>query len=320
MGKFLIVVASALAASFICIAAIAGAPFPASGVSFLASGDPLIAVSLCALCFALASFVAGIVTKDYSWVDRLWSTLPVLFAWYYAYRGGFSLPILAAALLVTAWGARLTANFAKKGGYAGTEDYRWSVLRDRIRNPLAWQAFNLGFISLFQVGTFVLFTLPLRRMAMEPAAPGTANLLFFALACALMAGAVVIEGIADAEQWKFQEAKRRFRAGERIDGRFEEDAARGFRTTGLFALSRHPNYFGELMTWLSLYLMSAALNGTSLASAFLHWSAAGILVLVVLFIGSTIFTESITSSKYPAYEGYKKRVSAIIPWFPGKRG
>jgi len=320
MGKFIIVVAIALAASFILVAAVAGAPFPSSGAAFLASGDPLVAVSLCALCFALASFVAGMVTKDYSWVDRLWSTLPVLFAWYYAYRGGFSLPIIAAALLVTAWGARLTANFAKKGGYAGTEDYRWSVLRGRIRNPIAWQAFNLGFISLFQVGTFVLFTLPLRRMAMESAAPGTASLVLFALACALMAGAVVIEGIADAQQWKFQEAKRRFRAGERIDGKFKDDAARGFRTSGLFALSRHSNYFGELMTWMSLYLMGAALCGNGILDAFLHSSAAGILVLVALFIGSTIFTESITASKYPAYAEYRKRVSAIVPWFPGKRG
>jgi len=35
--------------------------------------------------------------------------------------------------LVILWGARLTFNFARKGGYArGGEDYRWAVLRGRM--------------------------------------------------------------------------------------------------------------------------------------------------------------------------------------------
>ena len=45
--------------------------------------------------------------------------------------------------LVTLWGARLTFNFARKGGYApGGEDYRWAVLRARM-NGLAVPAVQL---------------------------------------------------------------------------------------------------------------------------------------------------------------------------------
>ena len=40
--------------------------------------------------------------------------------------------LLVMALLVTAWGARLTFNFARKGGYTGMEDYRWAILRGRM--------------------------------------------------------------------------------------------------------------------------------------------------------------------------------------------
>jgi steroid 5-alpha reductase family enzyme len=318
MGKFFLFLGGAFCASLILVCAVAGAPFPGAGLSMMLGGEPLAVIALWALGFALASFAAGALSGDYSWVDRLWSTLPVGFAWYYAWRGGFSLPVLVSTLLVTAWGARLTGNFGMKGGYSGMEDYRWAILRGRMKRPLLWQAFNLFFISLFQTGTFVLFTLPLRRIALEGGNPSTGGLILFIAAASLMAAAIVFEAIADGQQWAFQEAKRLMREGKPFPEAFRADAERGFRSKGLFSLSRHPNYFGELMTWLSLYLMGAALGGRSAASAFLHPSAAGILALAAIFSGSTIFTESITAAKYPAYAEYRKRVSSIIPWFPGK--
>jgi steroid 5-alpha reductase family enzyme len=318
MGKFVLFVGGAFCASFILVCAVAGAPFPGAGVSMILGGEPLAVIALTALGFALTGFAAGALSGDYSWVDRLWSTLPVCFAWYYAWRGGFSAPILVSTLIVTAWGARLTWNFGMKGGYAGAEDYRWAILRGRMKHPIAWQAFNLFFISLFQTGTFVLFTLPLRRIALEGGNPSTENTILFAAAASLMAAAIVFETISDAQQWAFQEAKRRMREGKPFPAAFRADAERGFRTTCLFAVSRHPNYFGELMTWFFLYLMGAALRGGKAADAFLHPSVAGILALVAIFSGSTIFTESITASKYPAYAEYRKRVSSIIPWFPVK--
>ena len=36
---------------------------------------------------ALLSFTFGLVTRDYSWTDRLWSTTPVGYAWIYAAAG-----------------------------------------------------------------------------------------------------------------------------------------------------------------------------------------------------------------------------------------
>ena len=63
------------------------------------------------------------------------------------------------ALLVTLWGARLTFNFARKGGYSGVEDYRWAVLRGRM-TPRRFQIFNLLFIVLAQNALLVLIALP----------------------------------------------------------------------------------------------------------------------------------------------------------------
>ena len=56
----------------------------------------------------------------HSWVDRLWSIVPVVYVWIFAGYAGFADARLdVMAVLVTLWGARLTFNFARKGGYTG---------------------------------------------------------------------------------------------------------------------------------------------------------------------------------------------------------
>ena len=74
------------------------------------------------------------------------------------------------AVLVTLWGARLTFNFARKGGYTGVEDYRWAVLRARM-TPWQFQLFNLFFIVLYQNALLVLITLPGANRARAPRRP-----------------------------------------------------------------------------------------------------------------------------------------------------
>ena len=41
--------------------------------------------------------------------------------------------------------------------------------------------------------------------------------------------------------------------------------------------------------------------------------AIGAVLLTLLFIGSTVFTESISASKYPAYAAYRKETSMLVP-------
>ncbi|MEA3461691.1 MAG: hypothetical protein U9R49_07420 [Bacteroidota bacterium] len=62
---------------------------------------------------------------------------------------------LAVALLVTAWGFRLTYNFSRRGGYSikfwtGTEDYRWAVLQAKPEFAARWKRtlFNFLFLSI----------------------------------------------------------------------------------------------------------------------------------------------------------------------------
>jgi steroid 5-alpha reductase family enzyme len=255
----------------------------------------LLAAAVCAFCY-----IASLVSKENSWVDRLWSIVPVAYVWVFAIAAGLSdvrLDVMAG--LVTLWGARLTFNFARKGGYTGVEDYRWPVLRARM-TTVQFAIFNLLFIVIYQNAILVLITLP-ALTAFEHRTPfGPLDIILTVVFLALLAG----ETLADQQQWEFH----RHKAAEIAAGR--EPAPR-FLQTGLFRFSRHPNFFFEQAQWWVLFLFGAVAAGS-----LLQWTVLGAFLLTTLFIGSTIFTESITRSKYPEYAGYQATTSPIVPWFP----
>lgn len=68
-------------------------------------------------------FVLNKVTNDYSWVDRVWSILPIAFASHLLYfqthcdKIPLSLRQISMFIMILAWGIRLTYNFYRKGGY-----------------------------------------------------------------------------------------------------------------------------------------------------------------------------------------------------------
>lgn len=257
---------------------------------------------LAVTCFL--TWILSIPTKDTSWVDRIWSIVPIVYAWVFAGGAGFANPRLnVMAAIITLWGARLTFNFARKGGYKpGGEDYRWEVLRKQMK-PWQYQVFNIGFIVIFQNVLLLLITLPMNDLLKAPADFTAVD----ALLAALFLGLLTLETIADQQQWNFY----KHRAAERAAGR---EVKPGFLDKGLFGVSRHPNFFAEQSQWWVILFFSVAHVGWGASS---WWGA---LILTGLFIGSTRFTEQISASKYPEYADYQKRVSMLIPWFPKKRG
>lgn len=260
---------------------------------------PLSAVITAAVVISALCWIASLITRDTSWVDRIWSIAPVLYLWIFAgYTGFADARLIVMAVLVTLWGARLTFNFARKGGYSGTEDYRWAVLRSRMP-PAAFQAFNLFFIVIYQNALLVAITLPALTASEYPTSFGLLDGVVAALFLAFLIG----ETFADQQQWNFHRAKQAaVAAGNSTHPRF--------LTTGLFRFSRHPNFFFEQAQWWMIAVFGV------IAAGALTWSVAGAVLLTVLFIGSTRFTESITLSKYPEYADYRASTSAIIPWCP----
>ena len=256
----------------------------------------IVLVSAAACAFA---WVASLVSGDTSWVDRSWSILPVIFVWVFASAAHLDNARLdVMAVVVTAWGSRLTFNFARKGGYSGVEDYRWSVLRSSMRR-WQFQLLNLFFIVIYQNLILVLLALPAWTAYQDRATSfGPVDVVLAAVFLAFTVG----ETIADEQQWRFQSWKRA-----------EVEAARTpsprFVQTGLFRYSRHPNYFFEIGQWWIFFLMGAVA-----AQSLLQWTVIGAFLLSLLFVGSTAFTERITLSRYPEYVLYRQRTSPIVPW------
>lgn len=253
-------------------------------------------------------FILSSITKNYSQVDKLWSTIPIAYGWIAAHYADYEPRISLMAILISIWGIRLTYNFGRRGGYSwkfwtGEEDYRWSILRAKpgFEQEWKWMLFNLIFISAYQMGLILLMTLPTVK------ATGSAEPLGiwdYVIAAAFI-GFVIIEYIADQQQYRYQEEKyRRKNKGEKLTGGY----ALGFTHTGLWAWMRHPNYMAEQAVWIVFYLFSIVATGQVI-----NWSIAGCLLLLVLFKGSSDFSESITTEKYPEYADYQKKVGRFLP-------
>lgn len=256
----------------------------------------------------LLTFVVGHLTGNVSQTDKLWSIVPAPYAWYMTALGDWNERMVLMSIVVTIWATRLTFNFARRGGYSwkfweGEEDYRWEVLRQRpgFSNPIVWMLFNLLFICFYQNTLIFLFTLPIVTSLSENAQP--IGMIDYALAAAYV-GLVLIEFIADQQQYNFQTEKyHRIHAGEEMG-----PYADGFVQTGLWSVVRHPNYAAEQTIWIVFYLFSVAATGE-----WINWSIAGCVLLVILFKGSSDFSEEISAKKYPNYTAYQQSVGRFFP-------
>ena len=263
---------------------------------------------------ALYCFVAGELSRNNSQMDKLWSVLPIAYVWIIAAMGNFRFRLIIIAVIVTLWGARLTYNFAKKGAYSikfwsGEEDYRWIYLRKQkpFTNKFIWGVFDLLFISIFQNAVVLGITLPAVAIMSSDASFGVVDLI----ASILMASALLYEVIADRQQNAFQNKKYEYlNSGMKLED-LPEPYNRGFNITGLWGRSRHPNYIGEQMIWISLYLFTIGAQVTHYGV--FNWSIVGVALLVLVFVGSSRMAEGISLNKYKEYAAYQRQVFKYLP-------
>lgn len=263
------------------------------------AGTPIgTALDLCIILAAVA-WLLSVLTRDYSWVDRLWSICPVLYCLIVAAALDFEAPrVNLMTALAGLWGLRLTFNLARKGGYwRGGEDYRWRVMQERL-GPVRFQLFNVTFIAPGQMLIVWLFTSPVHRAWLR--ADTSLNWLDL-LAAALFLAFLAVETVTDEQMWTFQQDKKqRMRSGEAI--------AEPFLTTGLYRYSRHPNYLGDIGQWWAFYLFAVAASGE-----WLHWTGLGFVALTLVFLGAIRLTESLSVAKYSGYTAYRAKTPMLVP-------
>lgn len=260
-------------------------------------------------------FIAGELTGNNSQMDKLWSILPIVYAWIMVLKGSFDPRLIIMAILITLWGARLTYNFAKKGAYSikfwsGEEDYRWVVLRKnpKLNKRWKWALFDLFFISIYQNILVLAITLPMLAVM---GASVSLN-IFDGLVAGLLLGFIMLETIADKQQMAFQTTKYALLKEHKNLESLPSPYNKGFNTQGLWGRFRHPNYLSEQSIWVVLYLFVISAGVTNYV--FFHWTLAGSMFLILLFIGSSAFSENISLQKYPAYQDYIDTVYKYLPF------
>jgi steroid 5-alpha reductase family enzyme len=268
----------------------------------------------------LVTYIASILTRNYSQVDKLWSILPAVYVVIFVSDGRTML--LAAVVLV--WSVRLTYNFHRRGGYVwppwqGEEDYRWEYIQSGkflpvLANPVAWSLFNFLFISVYQ--NILLLWIATPAMVAHFAAAAAEDeeskikiplhavdwvIALLGFAC------IAVEAVADNQQFAFQTEKKRRLATPQTQP-LTYDLKDGFCQTGLFAILRKPNYAAEQAFWFTVYLF-----GVSATGQWANFSLPGCVLLSLLFQGSGWFTEKLSLEKYPAYAAYQRRVPLYVP-------
>lgn len=256
----------------------------------------------------LVCFVVSELTRNYSQVDKVWSLMPIIYSFITLSAFPSSPRIWLMTLLVTFWGIRLSYNFYRKGGYniipwKGEEDYRWNVLRQHPKlQGFRMVLFNLLFISFYQQALIMLFSTPLLLAAKNSEVELT--VLDF-VAAGFMLLFILIETMADNQLFNFHLQKQH-----KVfpDGKFSDSLHKGFMTDGFWKYVRHPNFAAEQSIWISFYFFGVAASGN-----WFNWTLAGPVLLILLFVGSSDFTESISMKKYPDYVNYKQEVPKFIP-------
>ena len=253
----------------------------------------------------VAIFIFSRLYKNSSFYDAYWSVVPPLIALYWALEAtaieATAIEATAVAVdgtrawlvivLVWLWGIRLTVNWATYWPGLEHEDWRYGPIKT---NAGKWNALaDFSAIHLFPTVIVFVACLPIYAAVAMDARP--LNWLDY-VAAAVTALAIIIELLSDIQLHRF--------LAHRKEGEIMK--------TGLWAYSRHPNYFGEWLFWAGL-----ALFGIAAVPSAWWWVLPGSVAMLIMFLVASIpMIDKRSVERRPEYEAHMARVSGFAPWFP----
>jgi steroid 5-alpha reductase family enzyme len=228
-------------------------------------------------------------------VDSLWGLGFVLVAGITFWTGnGFGGRSLLILLLTAAWGLRL-AGYLTWRNWGKEEDHRYGQWRENIGH-------NFWIVSLFKVFWiqalflwFISLVLQKAQMSHEPSHLTGLDVL----GAVVWSIGFVFESIGD---WQLA----RFKADPTNHGKVMD--------RGLWAWSRHPNYFGEFLIWWGFFLVALATPGG-------WWTVISPIVISIVLLKMTgvPLTEAALKTRRPGYAEYIKNTSTFFPWPPKRK-
>lgn len=250
--------------------------------------------------FMLVLWMFAMSRDNAAWVDFGWGlSLVLLVGWYALALEGEPWRRLFYCILTGLWGLRLTWHMGLRLRDEPGEDPRYQMLREQWAGSA-----RRNFLYFFQLQGLanLLLTLPIillmssRRT--ELAIPDLAG-------ASVIIIAVLGEALADRQlrQWKSEPANR----------------GRTCRR-GLWACSRHPNYFFEWLHWVGYPVLGLSLLGSPLAA---WWpltllGPAMMLLLLLRYTGIPYTEKRALQTRGEDYRKYQREISPFVPWFPKK--
>jgi steroid 5-alpha reductase family enzyme len=263
----------------------------------LGERHPILIAFVADIAATLVIYAFSRIFRNASFYDAYWSVAPLAIALYWLLGAVSEDVVLARQIVVVTlvflWGLRLTYNWASQWQGLGHEDWRYADLREKSKR---W----FWLVELWGIEMMPTMVVFLGCLSLYPAlSTGTGAFgTLDGIAIAVTAGAIIIEATADEQLRRFVKTKRQ--PGD-------------IMASGLWAYSRHPNYFGEVMFWWGLFIFALA------ADSCYWWTIAGPVVITLLFLFISIpMMDKRSLGRRPGYEEHMKKVSALIPWFPKK--
>ncbi|MCX6234614.1 MAG: DUF1295 domain-containing protein [Bacteroidetes bacterium] len=275
---------------FICII---GYLFTLVGVLMIAKFIPFDSPVLTALILDLAAtviiFIFSVSFNNSSFYDPYWSVapVPILIYWYISAGHTTVNPVrqILIITLVVIWSVRLTYNCFRR--WKGMQDEDWRYVNYRKNTGRFYWVISFFGIHLFP--TLIVF---LGCLAVYPALALDSSPIgiFDVIAAIIVLSAIIIETVADRQLQIFI-----------------SKPAGNFLSSGLWKYSRHPNYFGEVLFWIGLWVFSLVQE---------WWTIPGPVAMILLFafISVPMMDKKMVEQKN-GYRDYMKKTSALIPWF-----
>ncbi|HMV30125.1 MAG TPA: DUF1295 domain-containing protein, partial [Anaerolineales bacterium] len=195
------------------------------------------------LVLMLLLWLYSLAIKNSSIVDIFWGTGFVITFWATAWIGATALStrVLLLGVLVTLWGLRLSLYIFSRN-HGQPEDFRYAKWREEAGSAWWWRSF----FKVFLLQGVIMWVIAIPLIAAQTSTPSP-----FKCECTDYTGAALwLVGFIFEAGGDWQLA------------RFKKDPANKGKllTTGLWSLTRHPNYFGDAAQWWGFWLLAFA-NG-----------------------------------------------------------
>lgn len=250
---------------------------------------------LCDIIATIVIFIGSLLCKNASVYGPYWSVLPMVIAPLIAFHTSwFHLFTILILVVIEFWGARLTINWFVRFKNLKVQDWRYTYFQEK--HPKLWPIINLFGIHLMP--TLIVFIAMLPVFAYMDAFSridlNNVNMTtIFAFVVSVVA--IIVEIVSDIQM-------NRFKKEEKNQGKINE--------VGLWKISRHPNYFGEILFWFGMFLFALSVRGEMWVLVFCPL----VMFLMFAFISIPLLEKRLLQNK-KGYDAYKKRTNMLLPFF-----